>query len=83
MSDIYHERQSLQLCALHVVNNLMQRQEFSKSELDAICLELAPDSYPWWNPHRSPLGLGNYDVNVIMTALQRRGFDTVWFDKRR
>ena len=83
MSDIYHERQSLQLCALHVVNNLMQQQEFSKSELDAICLELAPDSYPWWNPHRSPLGLGNYDVNVIMTALQRRGFDTVWFDKRR
>ena len=83
MSDIYHERQSLQLCALHVVNNLLQRREFSKSELDAICLELAPDSYPWWNPHRSPLGLGNYDVNVIMTALQRRGFDTVWFDKRR
>ena len=83
MSDIYHERQSLQLCALHVVNNLLQRREFSKSELDAICLELAPDSYRWWNPHRSPLGLGNYDVNVIMTALQRRGFDTVWFDKRR
>jgi josephin len=84
MSDeMYHERQSLQLCALHVVNSLWQRREFLKSELDEICLELAPESYSWWNPHRAPLGLGNYDVNVIMAALQRRGLDTVWFDKRR
>jgi len=68
---------------MHVLNNLLQKKEFSKIELDTICLELAPDSYSWWNPHRSPLGWGNYDVNVIMAALQRRGFDTIWFDKRR
>ena len=42
---------------------------------------LAPDSYI--NPHRSMLGLGNYDVNVIILALQQKGFDTMWFDKRR
>ena len=83
VNDIYHERQSLQLCAMHVINNLLQAKEFSKNELDEICLDLAPDSYSWWNPHRSPLGWGNYDCNVIMVALQRRGFDTIWFDKRR
>jgi josephin len=29
------------------------------------------------------VGLGNYDVNIIMAALQRIGLDTIWFDKRR
>ena len=29
------------------------------------------------------LGLGNYDVNVMMAALQSRHYETVWFDKRR
>ena len=46
-----------------------------------ICFSLSPDTYV--NPHRSILGIGNYDVNVIMAALQLEGFDTVWFDKRR
>lgn len=35
------------------------------------------------NPHRSMLGTGNYDVNVIMAALQSRGLAAVWWDKRR
>ena len=82
-SHVYHERQSLQLCALHVLNNLAQEKAFSKSDLDSICNELAPDSYSWWNPHRSAIGLGNYDVNIIMSALQLKGYDTIWFDKRR
>lgn len=35
-------------------------------------------------PHKkSMLGNGNYDVNVIMAALQTRGFEAVWWDKRR
>jgi hypothetical protein len=29
------------------------------------------------------LGNGNYDVNVIMAALQIRGYEAVWWDKRR
>lgn len=37
----------------------------------------------WINPHKSLLGLGNYDINVIMAALQLRGREAVWFDKRR
>lgn len=35
------------------------------------------------NPHRSPLGLGNYDVNVMIAALQLRNLQVVWFDKRK
>lgn len=79
---IYHEKQVKELCALHALNNLFQeKQAFTKRELDEICRSLTPDV--WINPHRSILGLGNYDVNVIMTALQRRGCEAFWFDKRK
>ncbi|RLU25634.1 hypothetical protein DMN91_001791, partial [Ooceraea biroi] len=53
---------------------------FNKQELDQICYSLSPDV--WINPHKSLLGLGNYDINVIMAALQKRGREAVWFDKR-
>ncbi|CAH0406691.1 unnamed protein product [Chilo suppressalis] len=79
---IYHEKQVKELCALHALNNLFQtRGTFSKSELDAICSRLSPNV--WINPHRSMLGLGNYDINVIMAALQKKGCEAVWFDKRK
>ncbi|XP_078392925.1 josephin-2-like, partial [Cetorhinus maximus] len=42
---------------------------------------LAPDSL--LNPHRSLLGTGNYDVNILMAALLTRGFAAIWWDKRR
>lgn len=100
-AELYHERQSRQLCALHVLNNLLQvndswnacsldffnsihysqEKAFTKAQLDEICLQLTP-SY-WMNPHRSPLGLGNYDVNVMIAALQLRNLQVVWFDKRK
>lgn len=80
---IYHERQSKQLCALHALNNLFQDSTaFRQQDLDAICKELAPDSRIF-NPHRSVLGLGCYDVNVIISALSKKGFDVIWFDKRK
>ena len=44
-------------------------------------LQLAPGT--WINPHKSLLGLGNYDVNVLMSALQSRGYEAKWFDKRK
>ncbi|CAK9808141.1 Josephin-like protein [Anthophora plagiata] len=78
---IYHEKQVKELCALHALNNLFQERGFSRQELDQICYSLSPDV--WINPHKSLLGLGNYDINVIMAALQRRGREAVWFDKRR
>ena len=80
MHEVYHEKQSLQLCALHVLNNIFQEQRFSKADLDKICETLSQN---WINPHRSFFGLGNFDVNVIMFALQEKGFEAKWFDKRR
>jgi len=50
-------------------------------ELDAICFSLTPNNYI--NPHRSILGIGNYDVNVLMAALQNKGYSAFWFDKRK
>ena len=80
--DIYHEKQSRQLCALHVLNNLFQDQHaFKKSDLDAICNRLTPNA--WINPHKSVFGLGNYDVNILMTGLQDWGYKIIWFDKRK
>lgn len=43
------------------------------------------------NPHRSPYGTGNYDVNVIMSAVQSKRvqwatglqLEAAWFDKRK
>jgi hypothetical protein len=66
---IYHERQSRQLCALHVLNNLLQEKAFTKSDLDDICTQMAPTSYQWWNPHRSPLGLGNYGAKLNFLSI--------------
>lgn len=60
--------------------NISERGSYSKSELDEICKHLSDQ---WINPHRSMLGLGNYDINVIMTALQKKGCAAVWFDKRK
>ncbi|XP_003700379.1 josephin domain containing [Megachile rotundata] len=78
---IYHEKQIKELCALHALNNLFQERGFNKQKLDQICYSLSPDV--WINPHKSLLGFGNYDINVIMAALQQKGREAVWFDKRR
>ncbi|KAF2367872.1 Josephin domain [Trinorchestia longiramus] len=50
-------------------------------ELDKICQRLSPDN--WFNPHKSMLGTGNYDINVIIAALEEKGCAVVWFDKRK
>ena len=42
-SPVYHERQSRQLCALHVLNNLFQEpNSFVQANLDGICHEVQP-----------------------------------------
>ncbi|XP_068779531.1 uncharacterized protein [Struthio camelus] len=77
----YHERQRLELCAVHALNNVLQRPCFTQEAADEICKRLAPEAR--LNPHRSVLGTGNYDVNVIMAALQSLELAAVWWDKRR
>jgi len=36
-SNMYHERQRKHLCALHVLNNLLQTEAFTQANLDEIC----------------------------------------------
>ncbi|XP_056299606.1 josephin-2 [Pseudoliparis swirei] len=79
--DVFHEKQRLELCAIHALNNVLQERVFTKETADDICKRLAPQCVV--NPHRSLLGTGNYDVNVIMAALQSRELAAVWWDKRR
>uniref|UniRef100_A0A803Y7Y8 ubiquitinyl hydrolase 1 n=2 Tax=Meleagris gallopavo TaxID=9103 RepID=A0A803Y7Y8_MELGA len=62
-------------------NNVLQRPCFTRQAADDICKRLAPEAR--LNPHRSLLGSGNYDVNVIMAALHSVGMAAVWWDKRR
>ncbi|XP_061771272.1 josephin-2 [Nerophis ophidion] len=78
---VFHEKQRLELCAIHALNNVLQERVFTKEAADDICRRLAPQCVV--NPHRSMLGTGNYDVNVIMAALQSRDLAAVWWDKRR
>lgn len=80
---IYHEKQRRELCALHALNNVFQDgAAFSRDALQEIYQRLSPSTLV--TPHKkSMLGNGNYDVNVIMAALQTRGFEAVWWDKRR
>ncbi|XP_077481486.1 josephin-1 [Stigmatopora argus] len=80
---IYHEKQRRELCALHALNNVFQDgSAFSRDALQEIYQRLSLGTLV--TPHKkSVLGNGNYDVNVIMAALQTRGFEAVWWDKRR
>lgn len=36
-----------------------------------------------FNPHRSTFGLGDYDINVIIVALQRKNYEAIWFNKKK
>lgn len=69
------------LCCLHALNNVLQDHIFSKKALDEIANSMSPDALV--NPHRNLFGLGNYDANVLVLALQQCGYDIVWCDKRK
>lgn len=89
--EIYHEKQRLQFCLLHALNNLLQeRESFTKTQLDAIAKDLAlidPSKDSWtplsvvWKPHHNVL-TGNYDINVLFAALEGKGKSVVWYDRR-
>uniref|UniRef100_A0A674GF22 ubiquitinyl hydrolase 1 n=1 Tax=Taeniopygia guttata TaxID=59729 RepID=A0A674GF22_TAEGU len=65
----YHERQRRQLCALHALNNLLQRPWLNPRPNSG-----SPGCPPTAaHPHRSLLGTGDYDVNVVMAALGSAG----------
>ncbi|CAA6669450.1 unnamed protein product [Spirodela intermedia] len=61
---IYHEKQRLQFCLLHALNNLLQL-------VDPLSVV--------FRPHHNRL-TGNYDVNVLIAALESRGRRVLWHD---
>jgi hypothetical protein len=82
LDEIYHEKQSMQHCAVHSANNIMQSKVFTNSKFDQIAKDLSPDS--WVNPHKSIFGTGEYDANILLYALSVQcGLSTVWFNKNR
>ncbi|XP_074578805.1 josephin-like protein [Curcuma longa] len=88
---IYHEKQRLQFCLLHALNNLMQEKDsFRRAELDAIAEKLLvedPFKGQWtplsliFKPHHNVF-TGNYDINVLIAALESRRKTVVWHDRR-
>ncbi|KAJ2579973.1 Josephin-2 [Coemansia sp. RSA 1836] len=76
-SPIYHEKQSFWLCA----------KLYTHADLERIAKylhELHPEQAGWlkFNSHKNFLGFGDYDVNVITSALQEHGYDILWHDNR-
>jgi hypothetical protein len=80
MNELYHEKQSLALCALHAVNNILQTKAYIKQDFDEIA-DQWDSKWSLWGNHRSVLG--HYDINVIETALMQKGMETKWFDMRK
>ncbi len=104
---IYHERQSLMLCAVHALNNLFCNHDaeaanaptalaapiFTKQGLEQIAagkyeeeqqLGLASGGVFEFNHNRSAIGLGNYSVVVLETAVRGHGaYSWNQFDVRK
>ncbi|KAG0590468.1 hypothetical protein KC19_1G101800 [Ceratodon purpureus] len=90
--NLYHERQHFQFCLLHCLNNLLQGENcFTRDELDSIAdglpTAITGSSVPnplslIFKPHRNTV-TGNYDANVLISALNARGREAVWFDRRK
>lgn len=68
---LYHERQKLQLCALHSLNSLFQQDRFKKKDLDSIVNKY--DKSWCWNEYSSAF-TGNYDLTIILDALEVYGY---------
>jgi josephin len=70
-----------QLCLVHAINMMLGAPKVNKTELDQVCEALSPSV--WWNPHRSFLGLGNFDANVAMVVFDKFGYESSFFDSRQ
>ena len=77
---LYHERQALMRCGRHALNNLLGGPSFATTDLDYIASSISAGALDL--SHRWPI-LGNYDVNCIIIALQQRGLEAEWWDRRK
>lgn len=88
----YHEKQVRQLCALHSLNSLFGGPVFTKAMLDQIDSWMLQqrlttpggvDREEKKSAQKSVFGFGNYDVNVIMLAVQARECEALWWNRKR
>ena len=77
--EVYHETQRRMWCALHTLNALLQEPAYDAAALTEIALSIGGKLEL---AHRWPL-MGNWDINVMMLALQQRGLEVQWWDRRR
>ena len=68
---LYHEKQRLQLCALHSLNSLFQKNLFNKKNLDTIVSKY--DTSWCWNEYSS-FYTGNYDLTILLDALEQHDY---------
>ncbi|XP_021278642.1 josephin-like protein [Herrania umbratica] len=90
-NQIYHERQRLQYCLLHSLNNLFQQKDaFTRASLNSVAEKLVlddPNKEIWtpfslvFKPHHNSI-TGNYDINVLIAALEGKGKTVSWHDRR-
>ena len=59
-----------------------ERQKWSLCGVHRVCEELDSNNHKYWNAHRSALGIGNYDVNVLMFVCEQEGLLVDWHDAR-
>lgn len=64
---------------MHAVNNVLGSSAYQPQHFDDICRSISSDLI---NPHRHIFG-GDYDVNVMIIALQSKGFSCHWLDSRK
>ncbi|CAG8521073.1 4420_t:CDS:2 [Diversispora eburnea] len=74
-----------------LANKYLQNEAFGKSKLNNIAINLAEKTdsevkswkHYFVNPHKSILGFGNYDINVLDIALREFDLEVQWFDDRK
>lgn len=88
-SKLYHEKQSTMQCAIHAVNNMLQKSVYTKKNFDEIAKELfikekqSQNGEIYINPYKNILGLGNYNISVIEIAFLQMNHCLKWWDKRK
>jgi len=78
---IYFEKQTKfnSDCGVYALNNLLGRNAFTNLDLNQISKQLSTDLI---NPYKHFLG-GDFDVSVLIIALQRNNYECLWLDNRK
>jgi hypothetical protein len=67
------------LCGVHALNNLLGGPVFTESDLNEICYSFSDELI---NPHKYIFG-GDFDMNVLIKALESKGYKVEWHDSRK